>query len=233
MKFVFYSHFDYSDIWPVLFGQCEKYLEKHDKVLFTNEGTAPDGWEVIIYDDALPYQQRVVSCLEQLKDEIIVFSHEDMFLYDEMDLSQFQDFVNLVYSGKVDFIKLLRGGYTDEKIESGIHKYLLKSPPSMVFTIQPTICKVRNLLTMYKETPGDSIWSFEAATGSTTKWHCFSGCMVYKEGDPKRGMHHWDSSIYPYFATAVVKGKWYTSDYPHLREVLQYYNIDVSLRGEV
>ena len=46
-------------------------------------------------------------------------------------------------------------------------------------------------------------------------------------------MHHWDSSIYPYFATAIVKGKWYTSDYPHLREVLQDYNIDVSLRGEV
>ena len=233
MKFVFYSHFDYSDIWPVLFGQCDKYLEKHDKVLFTNEGTAPDGWEVITYDDALPYQQRVVSCLEQLKDEIIVFSHEDMFLYGEIDLSQFQAFVNLVYSGKVDFIKLLRGGYTDEKIESGIHPHLLRCPTDMIFTIQPTICKVKNLLTVYKETPGDSIWSFEAATGRTAKRYCFSGCMVYKEGDPKRGMHHWDSSIYPYFATAVVKGKWYTSDYSHLREVLQDYNIDVSLRGEV
>ena len=233
MKFIFYSHFDYSDIWPILFGQCDKYLSDHKKVLFTNKGEAPSDWEVITYEDSLPYQMRVASCLEQLEDEIIVFSHEDMFLYDEIDLSHIQSFKNLVHSGKVDFIKLLRGGYTDEKRESGIHPYLLKCPPDMIFTIQPTICKVKNLLTMYRDTPGDSIWSFESNTAKTAKWQCFSGCMVYKEGDPKRGMHHWDSSVYPYFATAIVKGKWYTSDYPHLRTLLKDYNIDVSLRGEV
>jgi len=233
MKFIFYSHSDYSDIWPVLFGQCEKYLEKHDKVLFTNEGTAPDGWEVITYNDALPYQQRVVSCLKQLKDEIIVFSHEDMFLYDDMDLPQIQEFKNLVRSDEVEFIKLLRGGYTDDKKESSLHQNLLTSPPDMIFTIQPTICKVKNLITVYRDTSGDSIWSFEANAYLTTSKNNFKGCMVYREGDSKRGMHHWDSSIYPYFATAIVKGKWYISDYPHLREVLQDYNIDISLRGEV
>ena len=231
--FVFYSHFDYSDIWPVLFGQCEKYLKDHKKVLFTNEGAAPDDWEIITYDDALPYQHRVASCLEQLEEDIIIFSHEDMFLYDEMDLAQVKSFVNLVYSDEVDFIKLLRGGYTDEKIESGIHKYLLRSPPPMIFTIQPTICKVTNLLTMYQETPGDSIWSFESNTATTALKNNFKGCMVYKEGDPKRGMHHWDSSIYPYFATAVVKGKWYTSDYPELKGCLESYNIDVGVRGQI
>ena len=32
--------------------------------------------------------------------------------------------------------------------------------------------------------------------------------MTWEEGDNKRGQFHWDSGVYPYFATAVVKGKW-------------------------
>ena len=232
MKFVFYSHFDYSDIWPVLFGQCEKYLDKYEKVLFTNEGSAPKGWEVITYDDALPYQQRVTSCLDQLEEEVIVFNHEDMIPYSSVDCDKLKDFHKLVQEDEVQFIKLLRGGYTDELLLSEYHPNLLECSPPMIFTIQPTICKVEHLLSMYKETPGNSIWEFESQTALTAIKNSYKGCMAYKEGDPKRGMHYWDSSIYPYIATAIVKGKWYTSDYPELVSMLKDYNIEVSLRGE-
>ncbi len=57
--------------------------------------------------------------------------------------------------------------------------------------------------------------------------------MAFEEGDSKRGMYHYDSSVYPYVATGVVKGKWYTSDYPEMQAILNDYNIDVALRGEV
>ena len=231
--FVFYSHHEYSDIWPVLFGQCEKYIKEHKKVLFTNEGTAPEGWEVITYDDSLPYQQRVVSCLEQLDDDIIIFHHEDMILYSGFDRTSLKRYIELVEKDEVTFIKLLRGGYSDEKIKSDADHSLLCCSPNMVFTIQPTICKVSNLLTMYKETPGDSIWSFESNTHGTSIRNKFSGCMSFREGDEKRGMYHWDSSIYPYVATAVVKGKWYTSEYPELVKILEKYKVNVDERGTV
>jgi hypothetical protein len=56
--------------------------------------------------------------------------------------------------------------------------------------------------------------------------------MAYKSIDKKRGMHHYDSSTYPYIATAIVKGKWYTSDYPEIKELLKTYKIEISERGE-
>ncbi len=45
-------------------------------------------------------------------------------------------------------------------------------------------------------------------------------------------MSHYDSNIFPYIATTLVKGKWNTKEYPELYEILNSYNIDVSIRGE-
>jgi len=232
MKFLFYSHSDYSDIWPVMFGQAEKYLKDYDKVLFTNEGKAPDDWDVVYYDDSLPYQQRVLSCLAEIEDEVLVFNHEDMFLYDEPDHQSLRYFSNLVSQGKTTFIKLLRGGYADA-LEDSEYEDLVVSPQDMVFTIQPTICKKKDLVTMYSQTLGNTIWEFESNTAITTSNNDFKGLMAYRDIDKKRGMHHYDSNTYPYVATGVVKGKWYTSDYPELRDLLKQYGINAEERGEV
>jgi hypothetical protein len=58
-----------------------------------------------------------------------------------------------------------------------------------------------------------------------------SGLYYYNE-EPKRGGNHYDSSIYPYIATALVKGKWNLSEYKkELGTLLEQYNIDKDLRG--
>jgi hypothetical protein len=47
-------------------------------------------------------------------------------------------------------------------------------------------------------------------------------------------MYHWDSDVYPYVATAVVKGKWSYSEYvDELTELLGEYEIDPDVRGKV
>jgi len=215
-----------------MFGQAEKYLGQYQKVLFTDEGNAPDDWDVIYYDDSLPYQQRVLSCLAEIEDEVVVFNHEDMFLYAEPDHQSLRYFSNLVSEGKTTFIKLLRGGYVDT-LEDSEYEDLVVSPQDMVFTIQPTICKKKDLVTMYSETLGSTIWEFESNTAITSFNNNFKGLMAYRDIDEKRGMYHYDSNTYPYVATGVVKGKWYTSDYPELRDLLKQYSINADDRGEV
>jgi len=55
--------------------------------------------------------------------------------------------------------------------------------------------------------------------------------VYYYNGEPKRGGHH-DSSIYPYIATAVVKGKWNLSEYKNeLLPLLNEHNIVIENRG--
>ena len=233
MNFVFYTHSDYSDIWPVLKAQTDKYLPHQNKILFTNEGSI-DGWESITYDDSLSYRDRVVSCLEQLTCETIVFNHEDMFLYDAPNLGKLEEFEALVESDTYHFIKLLRNESPTAIGYPSSTDNLLDAPPSFVFTIQPTICKVKNLITMYSETDGGTIWEFEANTGSTSSKFKLKGAMIYDEDSPKRGLYHWDSSIYPYVATAVVKGKWNLGEYEEeLDPILKDNKINVEDRGTV
>ena len=56
--------------------------------------------------------------------------------------------------------------------------------------------------------------------------------MYYTGSEKKRGMYHWDSTIYPYFATAVVKGKWNFSDYfATLKPLLIESKTNISHRG--
>jgi hypothetical protein len=37
MPIIIYTHTDYSDVWPILFGQIKKYLVNFDIIIFTNE----------------------------------------------------------------------------------------------------------------------------------------------------------------------------------------------------
>ena len=69
--YVFYSHFDYSDIWPLMFGQSNKFLPNKKKYLITNkiEQDLDNNWDAIIYDDSKPYQQRVYESLEKIDEE--------------------------------------------------------------------------------------------------------------------------------------------------------------------
>ena len=55
--------------------------------------------------------------------------------------------------------------------------------------------------------------------------------LYYYNNEPRRGGHH-DSSIYPYIATAVVRGKWNLKEYRNeLEPILQSFNIDPQERG--
>ena len=52
------------------------------------------------------------------------------------------------------------------------------------------------------------------------------------EKTPKRGTYHYDSTIYPFIATAIVKGKWNTMEYvKELTELSAEFNINLDLRG--
>ena len=83
---ILYSHNDYKDVWPIYFGQQEKYFSLFDKnVIFVDKVTqgVPKNWQQIIYDDQRSYVDRLIECFNQIHyNDICFFAHEDMFLYD-------------------------------------------------------------------------------------------------------------------------------------------------------
>ena len=143
---VFYSHSDYSDVWAALFAQTEKYLKGYKKYLFTDESTEEldNDWIVIKYDDSLPYQKRMLHCLEQVEEDIILFHHEDMFLFDSPNEGKLKEIISLVQNEEIDLVKLARASYDEAHplVKNTTHENVYENPSNLKFAIQPSKIRI-------------------------------------------------------------------------------------------
>jgi hypothetical protein len=221
-------------VWPLTIAQTKKYLNGSKIYIFVNKLSAefPASWVQIVYDDTLRYQERFSSCLMQVEEEVVLFNHEDMVLYDAPDYTELERLSGIVENGGIDILKLFRGEASNNMATNRIYHNIYENVNGLYFAIQPSLCKKSKLLKVYQCTPGDTLWEFETNAGTVTRYQKIKSCMYYKGNEPKRGLYHWDSEIYPYVATSVVKGKWNMSEYGSiLGPLLEENGIDLSIRG--
>ena len=213
MKILLYTHSDYSWVWEYWHKQTDKFLNVFEKICLLNSNSLfREDYLVIKYDDKLTYKNRILSCLDNIDDdEIVLFCHEDMFLYKKPNFEIIDEYINLIKSGNCELIKLVRAFENLDK--SNIHGKLFKNPDKQLFSIQPTLIKIKTLKYIYKTVPGDNIWEFEANTTKEYLKDLISLCSYDLNQDKKRGKFHYDSSVYPYICTAVIKGKWNFKEY--------------------
>ena len=213
MKLLLYTHSDYSWVWKYWHQQTDKFLSNTDKICLLNSSSSfREDYHVIKYDDKLTYKNRILSCLNSIDDEeIVLFCHEDMFLYRQPNFDILDEYINLIKIDKCALIKLIRAFDNLEK--SNLHEKLFKNPDNQLFSIQPSLIKIKTLKYIYKTVPGDNIWQFEANTNKKYLNNLISLCSFDINKDVKRGKFHYDSSIYPYICTAVIKGKWNFKEY--------------------
>ena len=213
MKILVYTHSDYSWVWKYWHQQTDKFLQNFDKICILNLNSSfREDYLVIKYNDELTYKNRVLSCLNDINDdEIVLFCHEDMFLYKKPNFEIIDEYINLIKNDNCEVIKLIRAFENLDK--SNLHEKLFKNPDKQLFSIQPTIIKIKTLKHIYKTVPGDNIWEFEANTSKKYLKDIISLCSFDLNEDKKRGKFHYDSSVYPYICTAVIKGKWNFKEY--------------------
>ena len=146
-------------------------------------------WVVIRYDDKLPYQERMISCLEQVEEEIILFHHEDMFLYGPPDEEKIRELTGLVDRQELDIIKLSRASYNDNHplVNNTTHADVYENPLDLKFAIQPSICRKEKLEEVYSKTSGNNIWEFEKNSSAVCHYFNIKTGMVWRKQDQKRG----------------------------------------------
>jgi len=242
---VMYTHTDYSDCWPIYFGQVEKVGNVFtDNYIFVNkhDDRIPAYFTQIYYDDSQPYTDRLLNCFKRISSQIVFFEHEDMFLYDAPEVTQLINYSKLIKSksaddiclNKFDAIKMIRGGrFISRKVRVRGVKNLkaISRLSGWIFSIQPSFWSRKSLISLLESHKGVGIWDFEFRAQRTIRKPKFRVAMV-AEDTKKRGDHHYDSRIYPYIATGIVKGKWNTLEYEHeLVELSSEYGVNLSIRG--
>lgn len=242
--FICYSHSEYSDIWGMFFGQLNKYFPDVKKYLFTDKVTKSlsSNINIITYDNSLSYSHRVAYCLEQVKEEICLFHHEDMVLYNNPDIKKLNELCHFLLEYDVGYIKLLKGGkFQDTRLPDISFKqlyYLNKDEYMLTFAIQPTLWKTSNLHKVYKNSSPTNIEGIAAAGNFELQGSQYlNGTSIiglyWYDNETKRGSHHYNSSVYPH-GNFVSKGKWVYSEYNNeLIELHKKYNIDKNIRGTV
>jgi hypothetical protein len=95
------------------------------------------------------------------------------------------------------------------------------------FSIQPTIFRKETLQKIVTDYPNQNIWQLEGCINLDELDY-----MVKLGGEPKRGMYHYDSFVFPFMSSAITKGKWNMMEYANeLNPMFEEYNINPFERG--
>lgn len=225
---VLYTHSDYDDVCNLFFGELKKYLPNQKIYVISNSKhkSIPDNVTFIIYNENDSYVDRLLTTIPQIKEEVILFLHEDMILYDYPKIDLINSYITYVKENIVDSIKLIYVAENDVPFE--IDKTLVSNQYSK-FSIQPTLISPNNFVSLLSSVSSKDIWEFEKSIPLNRRDY-----MVKLGGEIKRGMYHYDSIVFPYIATAINKGKWNMTEYTKELDRLFYeYGIVPFERGIV
>jgi hypothetical protein len=221
---VIYTHSDYRDAWIPLLKSLKKYAPEFKLHFFVNEKDEfLSEYRQIIYDENLNYTQRLKDSFDKIEIDEFIFMHEDMFLYDFPKLDYIDIYSKLLKEKKIGSVKLIPVG--SHLMRCAFEETLYITEYSK-FSIQPTIISKSRIIDILNDVVNLNIWDFESSIKSTH--HDY---IAKIGGEKKVGIFHYESLVFPYIATAIVKGKWNFSEYPILAKILEECQIDSKIRG--
>jgi len=232
-----------QDVWEMFFGELEKRFPQINKKYIFVDDTNHEfggGYNVTFYDKNLQYRDQLLECFPEVKEKYCIYIQEDYILYNDVNWEQICNIIKLMeINSTIDFVKLMRGDDVIHPVEQNLTMgiplhYIIES--ECYYTQGVTLWRVEKLKQIFNKTPNSHIGGagnhthFEVIANQACRKYCTG--LIYYNNEKKRGMHHYDSSIVPYIASAIVKGKWNISEYCNeLSPLLEKYNINIDERG--
>lgn len=223
---IVYTNSVNSDVIDVFKSQYKKHCEIP---LYTISDENADH----VYENKQPYYKHWLNALEKIEEDYFIYNQDDFFLYDNVDTTKIHELVKILGNEHWPYVRLIKTGSnlstsktsTDEK---NLYQVGIDSFPQ--YSMQATIWKKDKFIELYSKTKAQK-WFECDAYEKVCKESNLTG-LYYYNNEPKRGARHYDSTIYPYIATAVVRGRWNTKEYEsELSNILTNNNIDINKRG--
>ena len=220
---IVYSHSSCKDVLTVFKSQHSKHCTFPLHIISDYEGE-------YIYNNVDPYYKHWIDHLHQIPDNYFIYNQEDFILYDDVDVDKIMYLQKVLeLNPKYSFIRLIKSGQnlSNQEIGPNLYETGVKSFP--LYSMQATIWKKSKFIELYEATKQKKWFECEAYEKACLDLSIEG--LYYYNNEPKRGGHY-DSSIYPYIATAVVRGKWNFKEYKkELKPLLTKNNINPTLRG--
>jgi hypothetical protein len=226
-----YTNSNCSDVFIPFYNQNKKHCKLPLYVISDYDVSVNiDGFYKYSNSDA--YYEVWVNAVKQFDSKYFIYLQEDFFLYDDVKEDILETYKNLLENSEYSFVRLLKSGRLGSKMIFN-NLYEIESTNENIFSMQATIWKTEDYIKLMNAAKSAG-WLETDADYHKIMGELNMNGLYHYGGEPKIGTNHHDSNVYPYIATAVVKGKWNYKEYQHqLGLMLMKYNIDITKRGKL
>lgn len=227
---VCYTNSNTSDVWDMFYEQNRKYCSYPLYLLSDVPHNDKKYKNIYIYKNTQPYWKTWVQTLEDINPEFFIYLQEDFVLYDKVNEEKINEYEQFLKENpEYSFVRLLKSGSL-QNIQSAETLFDIESNNQNIFSMQPTIWRTSDFIKLYKEVKATKWFENETYVQKCIELK-IKGVYHY-DNEAKRGQNHYDSNVYPYIATALVKGKWNFTEYSkELKNLLQKFKINEQIRG--
>ena len=230
------THSKNRDLWEAHVGQVKKYMNQ-PHYFFTDRKPAKDlGVTVVTYSTEDKFRTQFLKCLESVQEEFCLYLNEDYLLYDNPDLGKLEEYLNVLKDNEcLSFIRLAKGIDHFNIPYSPTLQYLDCRNPYF-FSQTASLWRTSHLREIHLKGPDLHIaghvmeQQFETAATNTCRSLGIQG-LYHFDNEPKRGMHHYDSKVFPYICSALVKGDWCSEYKEELTVLLKEYGVKEETRS--
>jgi hypothetical protein len=225
-----YTNSNCSDLWDVFQKQIKKHSNIPLYMISDKEVNNINLSGMFIYKNEDPYYKVWVDALTRFNSEYFIYLQEDFFLYNDVNHDKINEYVSFLKNNpEYSFVRLIKSGQLGEnKLSDTLYEIEPSNP--FIFAMQATIWRTNDYIALM-EAVKENKWLETTEYQNTMNKIGMKGAYHY-DNEPKRGGNHHDTNVYPYIATALVKGKWDISEYPNeLLPILNENNIDLNKRG--
>lgn len=219
-----------------LFFMClEKYVgvDYFDSIyLFidSTDGTIPDYVTVVEYDPRDNFRDQMIHCLKSVKEDVLLYCNEDYLFYAPAKTDIADHLVSeLLCDPSLSFVKFCHTDvekYTEYKSKL----YLIDKECQNTFSQTLSFWKTADFLRIHENCPpseigskGDIFGHLEVAAIDVCKRLDIKG-VCYYNGEPKRGMVHFDTEVFPHTASALLRGGQWNDEYKtEIQDIMEMY----------
>ncbi len=227
---IVYTNSKCKDIWSMFI--CEQARHLNDSFYFITDEIIPFYPEdkQFLYSESDNYSDVWVNVLEKLNIEQFIYLQEDFILYDTVNLNKLTEYSEFLKNSDYSFVRLIKSGELNQQVSETL--YEISPDNDYIFAMQATIWKTKDYIEILKNVH-EPKWLETPNYKEYMKSNNIKG-LCHFDNEQKRGGNHHDSNVYPYIATALVKGKWITSEYGELLiKLINHYQIDINQRGTI
>ena len=181
------------------------------------------------YNNDEPYYKVWCNAIKEFKTKTFIYLQEDFYLYDNVKEDKLREYEKQLLNTDYSFVRLLKSGaLSDKSIFDKL--YEIESNNIDIFSMQATIWKSDDYIKIM-ESVKDSKWLENSRYREHIMELGLKG-LYHFDNERKVGKAHHDSNVYPYIATAVVRGQWNYKEYEkELKPILEENNVDEKIRG--